>query len=129
MMDVLERLAERRILQAQAEGAFDNLPGAGKPLPPDPFAGLPDEIRLAARVLAMCGCAPQEVGILRDLNQARQRLHEPGTKEEKDRRFREYCEAELRYNVAMDRHRRMFGQGPQAGGSGGAGSYRRWSCW
>lgn len=128
-MDVLGRLAEQRILQAQAEGAFDNLPGAGQPLPPDPFAGLPDEMRLAARVLAMCGCAPQEVGLLRDLNEARRRLREPGTEDEKKRRLREFCDAELRYNVAMDRHRHMFGGGPQGAGSGGAGSYRRWACW
>lgn len=32
-MNVIETIADRRILQARADGLFDNLPGAGKPLP------------------------------------------------------------------------------------------------
>lgn len=108
-MEWADRLAEQRILQAELEGVFDDLPGEGRPLPPDPFFRLPEEIRLAARVLTKCGCAPQELGLLRDLNQARRRLGDWGTADERAQRMREYCEAELRYNVAMDRHRRMFG--------------------
>jgi len=46
-----QRLAEERIRQAQAEGAFDDLP-VGVPLPEDDFPpGLPDEWRLAWKVL------------------------------------------------------------------------------
>lgn len=108
-MEWTDRLAEQRILQAEREGLFDNLPGEGKPLPPDPFFRLPDEIRLAARVLTMCGCAPQELDLLRDLNQTRRRLGYSATAEERAERMREYCDAELRYNIAMDRHRHMFG--------------------
>lgn len=36
MGEVMRRLAERRIEQAMAEGKFDNLPGAGKPLKLEP---------------------------------------------------------------------------------------------
>ena len=35
---IIERVAEGKIREAMAEGAFDNLPGAGKPIP-----GLLDE--------------------------------------------------------------------------------------
>jgi hypothetical protein len=114
MMDWADRLAEQRILEAEREGVFDNLPGEGKPLPEDPFAALPDEIRMAARVLAMCGCAPQEVGLLRTLNEARRHLDDAQTAEERAQRMREFCDAELHYNVAMDRHRMMVrkGRGP-----------------
>jgi hypothetical protein len=58
-MDWVEKLAEQRIQEAEREGVFDNLTGQGKPLPPDPFFRLPEETRLAARVLTMCGCAPK----------------------------------------------------------------------
>lgn len=34
---VLQRLAERRIEEAMKEGKFDNLPGFGKPLDPEPL--------------------------------------------------------------------------------------------
>jgi len=112
-MDWIGRLVEDRIQQAEREGAFDNLAGKGMPLPPDPFANLPTEVRLAARVLAMCGCAPEEVGLLRELNEARMRLAGAGTAADKAERLREYCAAELRYNVAMDRHRRVSGRVPR----------------
>lgn len=107
-MEWIDKIAEERILQAEQEGAFDNLPGEGKPLPPDPFFRLPDEIRLAARVLTVCGCAPHELGLLSDLNRAKRRLDEARTPEEQEERMREYAEAEFKYNLAMDRHRQMF---------------------
>ena len=31
-MDIAETIAERKIREAMAEGAFDNLPGKGKPI-------------------------------------------------------------------------------------------------
>lgn len=113
-MEWADRLAEQRIVEAEREGAFAGLKGEGKPLPPDPFSRLPDELRLAARVLTMCGCAPHEIGLLQDLAEARRRLSDPGTPEEKAQRMRDYAEAELRYNVAMDRHRQMFTIRPSA---------------
>lgn len=33
IVDAIESLIDKRIRQAMAEGAFDNLPGAGKPIP------------------------------------------------------------------------------------------------
>ncbi len=107
-MEWADKVAEERILEAEQEGAFENLPGEGKPLPPDPFFRLPDEIRLAARVLAMCGCAPHEAGLLSDLSEAKRRLEEARSPAERDLRMQEYAEAELRFNVAMERHRQMF---------------------
>jgi hypothetical protein len=109
-MDGFERIVERRILQAQEEGVFDNLPGRGKPLPPDPFARLRPELRMAARVLANSGYAPEEVSLLKELGRARQRLGAAETVEEREKLIREYVLAELKFNVAMDRNRRIFGK-------------------
>jgi hypothetical protein len=108
-MDWVQKLAEERIVQAEREGAFDNLEGEGLPLPPDPFNKLSEDTRLAARVLTMCGCAPHECNLLRDLNEARRQLSAPGTADEKAERMRKFCDAELKFNVAMDRHHRWFG--------------------
>jgi hypothetical protein len=101
-------IAERRIEQAQREGVFDDLPGKGQPLPPDRFADLPQEIRLAARVLANSGYAPEEVTLLRALNEARRSLGKASTADEKARMMRTYIDAELRYSLAMERHRRTM---------------------
>ena len=108
-MEWFERLAEKRILEAQQEGVFDDLPGSGRPLPPDRFARLHPELRMAARVLANCGYAPEEVDLLRGLAEARQRLRAAVSAEQRERLLREYCQAELQCNMALERHRRLFG--------------------
>jgi hypothetical protein len=53
--NILAVLAERKIAEAMEEGVFDNLPGKGKPLPDDELANLPDDVRLAFRILKMSG--------------------------------------------------------------------------
>ncbi|KAB1439110.1 DUF1992 domain-containing protein [Pseudodesulfovibrio senegalensis] len=48
-------IAEDRINAAVRKGEFDNLKGAGKPLPPDEAATLPPELRMAYRILKSNG--------------------------------------------------------------------------
>lgn len=54
-------VAENRIAEAIANGDFDNLPGAGKPLPPDDLAGVPEDLRLAYKILKNSGHLPPEL--------------------------------------------------------------------
>jgi len=64
---IFDQLAERRIREAQQNGAFDNLRGAGAPLVLDDDALVPEELRTAYRVLKNSGYVPAEVEALRDL--------------------------------------------------------------
>lgn len=48
-------IVEDLIKKAQRDGKFDNLPGAGKPLPPDEFAHYPEDIRMVMRILKNSG--------------------------------------------------------------------------
>jgi len=54
-------VSEDRIKRAIKEGKFDNLEGAGKPLPPDEAANLPPELRMAYRMLKNSGYVPAEI--------------------------------------------------------------------
>lgn len=54
-------LVENRIADAIARGEFDNLPGAGKPLDLDDDALVPEEERIAFRIMRNAGCLPPEV--------------------------------------------------------------------
>ena len=65
----LDALVERRIEAAIARGEFDNLPGAGKPLQFDDDPLLPEELRVAYRVLKNSGYVPPEVAQLAEINQ------------------------------------------------------------
>ena len=51
MFAAIAAIAEERIRVAQEEGAFDNLPGKGKPLNLDDDAHVPEELRMAWRLL------------------------------------------------------------------------------
>ena len=67
MFHVLDELVERRIAQAQAEGAFDDLPGAGAPLALDDDPLVPQEWRVAYRILRNAGLVPPEIAHLREI--------------------------------------------------------------
>jgi hypothetical protein len=68
MLRALDDLVERRIRDAQARGEFDALPGAGRPLPEEDLAGVPEALRVAVRILRNAGCVPAEVAALRELD-------------------------------------------------------------
>jgi hypothetical protein len=63
----LERLAENRIREAMCEGAFDRLPGSGKPLDLEAYFKTPEDVRLAYSVLRSAGCLPEEVELLNEI--------------------------------------------------------------
>jgi hypothetical protein len=55
------QIVEKRITEAIARGEFDNLPGAGKPLDLHDDRMIPEEERIAFRILKNAGCIPPEV--------------------------------------------------------------------
>ncbi|MBW9235582.1 DUF1992 domain-containing protein, partial [Leptospira santarosai] len=55
MKEMNWHMVEDLIKKAQRDGQFDNLPGAGKPLPPDEFAHYPEDIRMIMRILKNSG--------------------------------------------------------------------------
>lgn len=54
-------LAERRIAQAMEEGAFEHLPGEGQPLALEDDSRVPQELRMAFKVLKNAGYVPPEI--------------------------------------------------------------------
>ena len=66
---MLEFLAEQRIAEAIANGELDDLPGAGRPLDLDDDALIPEELRLAHRILKNAGYIPPELETLNEIAQ------------------------------------------------------------
>ena len=64
----LERIAEQRILEAQRNGAFDNLPGKGKPLELEDMSSVPDDLRIGYHVLKNANILPPEAELLKDIH-------------------------------------------------------------
>lgn len=61
-------IVERRIAEAMARGEFDRLPGAGKPLALDDDPLVPEEMRVAYRILKNAGFVPPELERLAEIN-------------------------------------------------------------
>jgi hypothetical protein len=64
----LELLAEKKIAEAMARGEFDDLPGQGRPLDLDADPLVPEDIRVAYRILKNAGYVPPEVEALRSIS-------------------------------------------------------------
>ena len=64
---MIDQIVEQRIQEAMVRGDFDNLPGAGRPLALDDDALVPEELRLAYRILKNAGFVPPEIETLREI--------------------------------------------------------------
>ena len=73
-MALFDRIAEQRIREAQEQGLFDNLPGKGKPLNLDEDNGVPEDLRLAYKVLKNANCLPVEMELRKQIFSLRQLL-------------------------------------------------------
>jgi hypothetical protein len=56
-----DAIIEAKIAEAQRAGAFDNLPGRGRPLDLDDDRLIPEDIRMAYRILKNAGFVPVEI--------------------------------------------------------------------
>jgi hypothetical protein len=66
-MNIFEKIANEQIEEAMKRGDFDNLPGKGKPIDLDEDAGIPEDMRLAMRILKNAGVSPPEVSLRKEL--------------------------------------------------------------
>src|SRR5215510_3919535 len=79
------RVAESRIREAIAQGEFDNLPGAGKPLNLEEYFSTPEDLRMAFSILKNANCAPAEVELLKEVARLQHAIAEtsdPAAKQE-----------------------------------------------
>ena len=56
-----EKIVEQRIKEAMENGEFDDLPGKGKPLPLEDDSHVPEDLRLAYKLLKNADCLPPEL--------------------------------------------------------------------
>lgn len=62
-----EKIVEERIRQSQKNGEFDNLPGAGKRLELEDMSRIPEDLRLAYKILKNADCVPPELEIKKEI--------------------------------------------------------------
>ena len=72
-MSWIEIIADRKIRDAQEEGAFDNLPGKGKPLNLDFDPRVPPELRAAYRMMKDANLLPDWIQLDKEIRQLQER--------------------------------------------------------
>lgn len=68
-MHGFEKIIEERIKEAQQRGDFDDLPGRGAPLQLEDDSRVPEDLRLAYKVLKNAGCVPPELELKKEIRQ------------------------------------------------------------
>lgn len=67
MLSGFEKIIEQRIRKAQQDGAFNHLEGAGKPLVFEDDRHIPEELRLAYKILKNADCVPPEIELKKEI--------------------------------------------------------------
>lgn len=70
MWDIVYRIADEAIGRAMREGAFDHLEGAGKPLELEDDSHIPEDLRMAYKILKNAGFLPREIEEEREIQRA-----------------------------------------------------------
>lgn len=68
-MSIFEKMAEERIKEAAERGDFDDLPGKGQPLKLEDDSNVPEDLRLAYKILKNAGYTPPELQAQKELMQ------------------------------------------------------------
>lgn len=78
-----EQIVERKIKEAQQEGAFDNLPGSGAPVKLQDDSNVPEDLRLAYKILKNADCLPPELHLKKEIRQMEDMLENIPDEKEK----------------------------------------------
>ncbi|MDX1375442.1 MAG: DnaJ family domain-containing protein [Burkholderiales bacterium] len=81
-MLLFDRIAEQKIADALARGELDDLPGAGRPLALEEDALVPEDLRLAYRILKNAGFVPREVEARREIAELERLLYDGASLDE-----------------------------------------------
>lgn len=67
MINGFEKIVEERIRLAQMKGDFNNLSGSGKPLTYQDDIHIPEDLRLAYKMLKNADCLPPEIELKKEI--------------------------------------------------------------
>ncbi|PAD21227.1 J-domain-containing protein [Terribacillus saccharophilus] len=105
-MDLISLLAEERIKQAEANGEFRNLPGAGKPLELEDLSGVPEDMRMSYKILKNAGYIPPEMELQKEIVALRDLLHVCTNNTERAAYRKRISEKEIQYEALLQKLKR-----------------------
>jgi hypothetical protein len=67
LFKIFDKIADEKIKEAMERGEFDNLPGKGEPLKLDDDRHIPQDLRLAYKILKNANCLPPELELRKEI--------------------------------------------------------------
>ena len=107
-MDMIEQVAERKIRKAMETGAFDNLPNKGKPLVIEDDSRIPEDLRIAYKILKNAGFLPPELELRREMINLEELIRCCEDEAERASHRHKLSVARLRFEMAMQKHGKRF---------------------
>ena len=83
-----QKIIEKRIKEAQKRGEFDDLPGRGEPLRIEDDSHIPEDLRLAYKILKNADCLPPEIELKKEIRQMEDMLENIPDEKEKYRQIK-----------------------------------------
>ena len=100
-MDFSMVVSEDRIKKAYRDGEFENLPGYGKPLNLEDLSAVPEELRMAYKMMKNAGFSPEEQKLRQEVMTVESLIRNCENPDEKNRLNQELSQKLLRYNKMM----------------------------
>lgn len=104
-MDIFQKIAEQRILEAMEKGDFDQLVYQGKPVVPEDLSNVPEELRMCYKILKNAHIIPEELELKKEIVSLQKLLDCCGDETEKTTLTGKINERVLRFNILMDRRK------------------------
>jgi len=83
-----QKIIEKRIKEAQKRGEFDGLPGEGEPLKIQDDSHIPEDLRLAYKILKNADFLPAELQLKKEIRQMEDMLENIPDEKEKYRQIK-----------------------------------------
>jgi hypothetical protein len=113
MLSIIQTIAERKIQQAMAEGTLADLSHwKDKPLPPDNMDGVPEDLRMAYRLLKNAGYVPEELALHQEITRLEQLLETCTEEKEKVRQLKKIGCLKTKLECRMGRVIELGEEGP-----------------
>ncbi|MFW5489401.1 MAG: DnaJ family domain-containing protein [Desulfovibrio sp.] len=100
MFEFIAQAAEKHIREAMDNGEFDNLNGSGKPLKLEDDSNVPQDLRMAYKVLRNSGYVPEEVQNRKEISTALELLENAPDEKERYRQMQKLNYLMLKLNIS-----------------------------
>jgi len=98
-MFCFQKIIEQRIKEAQEKGEFDNLPGQGESLELEDDSHVPEDLRLAYKILKNADCLPPELELKKEIRQMEDMLEHIPDEKEKYRQIKKINYRIMKLNI------------------------------